>query len=1359
MAMACCLILIQASLLAPCAFGQTLNVGSTSDLQNAILLMNSANGTYTLNITNNFSLNQQVHDITGNSNITINGNGHTIDGANSYLPFTIDGGTVTLQSLNMTNSGGPLTLTGGTLIDATGSLPGAVTDNGLVKFNNSSSETYAGAISGTGQVEFSGSGPVTLTGLNSYTGGTTIDHGAEVSGTTDSLKGSITNNYLLQFNNATTGTFAGSISGAGTVYISGAAVTFTGDNSYTGGTVIGNHSVLIGNTTSIQGYVINLGVLDFNQSTNGTYAGNLSGSGMLEINGGGTVTLTGLNTSTGSIQVDSGSKLIGSTSSLSGNITNNGALQFNQSTTGTYSGNMSGSGAFEFGGGGHITLTGISNYTGGTILDTGTTLTGTTDNLQGAITNNGAIQFNQTTSGSYAGIMSGSGSVEISGTGTVNFSGNNTYTGGTLIDQGSTLNMKATAIQGGVTNNGLLQFNSSSGTFAGNISGTGAIEVLANKSVTLTGFNTYSGGTTVDSNGSLIGSTGSVRGDILNNGFVNFQSLTAPSGPYFTPDVLWVGGPISPSYPAYENVYSGTMTGTGRVEISGSGTTIFMNTNSYTGGTTVDSGATLIGNTTTLQGNITNNGMVVFNSNLGLAAPGTNLPVMTPFAIADSSLLPLPTVIFGNYSGNMSGSGSVEIAGNQTVMFSGTNTYTGGTTVNAFNTLIGTTSSLQGAFTNMGVVVFDQSTNGAYSGNMEGSGGVQIGGTGKVTFSGTNTYTGGTNIAAGSTLIGTTHSLQGNIVDNGMLQFNQSSSGTFAGVISGTGGVEINGLGPITFSGANTYTGGTTIDNGSTLIVGPQGSILGTTTINNGGNLQGQGSIGSLNVNSGGTITPGTVNAPLTIHGNFHQNSGSTYSAEISPTASDTINVTGTAQIGTGTTLNLTFDSGTYTVGSKYTLLSAAGGLTGSYTSTVAPTLTQNLMFYESYDANKLQLVVGSNLANNSFSLNQYNMATVLDAASYTATGSFANAITQLTILDAPSLSNAMNQLTGDIYPSLGTVVRQTSTAQMQILSSRLASLIGPASPKVASLQSPNGIRLVSRQASDTPAVSGSPASSPVDGQNWSTWAQGYGLGGNVTGDGNAGGTNYQLGGTLFGVERWLGDNLMVGVLGGYAGTSVHESQSGASAQINTYQAGLYELFREDLIYVSNIDAFSNNAFDVSRPINFGTVHGTASSNTSGNQWSHYTEAGTSHSFDDLKLQPFVGLQYLYLDQPGVNESGANSLDLTTQSEALRSFRGSLGARVAQEMMWGNTLVVPSLAARYQHEFGNGSQIFTSSFAGAPTVQFATSGNRTGRNFGLVTLAATAYLTDNFSLYGMVDTQFSTNFFGLVGSGGLQYSW
>ena len=104
------------------------------------------------------------------------------------------------------------------------------------------------------------------------------------------------------------------------------------------------------------------------------------------------------------------------------------------------------------------------------------------------------------------------------------------------------------------------------------------------------------------------------------------------------------------------------------------------------------------------------------------------------------------------------------------MLLTGANTYTGGTTVSG-GILMGTTTSLQGDILNNAVVVFSQTGSGTYAGNMSGSGALMVQ-AGTLVLTGNNSYSGGTTVN-GAILQGTTASLQGNIVNNGSVIFNQ----------------------------------------------------------------------------------------------------------------------------------------------------------------------------------------------------------------------------------------------------------------------------------------------------------------------------------------------------------------------------------------------------------------------------------------------------------------------------------------------------------------------------------------------------------------------------------------------------------
>jgi autotransporter-associated beta strand protein len=309
-----------------------------------------------------------------------------------------------------------------------------------------------------------------------------------LSGTANSVVDLGTNNLTIgkQGTSVNPETYSGNITGTGGVIIDGdIQLALNGENTYTGDTTI-NSGTLTTTASSLVGNITNNSNLIFNQSTNGTYAGNISGSGPVTIEGGGSVTLTGTNNNTGKVTINNdGSSLIGSTSNIPRNILNNSTngLVFNQSTDGTYGGDISGSGKVTIEGGGVVTLTGTNSYTGITSINGESGVMGTASMFLGGVENNGAqgLIFSQSTDTpqTYAGDISGSGKVTIQSDEIINmtFTGNNSYTGGTVIDgNNSTLTVTTSNILGRVllANNGTFIFNqSTNGTYAGDITGAG----------------------------------------------------------------------------------------------------------------------------------------------------------------------------------------------------------------------------------------------------------------------------------------------------------------------------------------------------------------------------------------------------------------------------------------------------------------------------------------------------------------------------------------------------------------------------------------------------------------------------------------------------------------------------------------------------------------------------------------------------------------------------------------------------------------------------------------------------------------------------------------------------------------------
>ncbi len=193
-------------------------------------------------------------------------------------------------------------------------------------------------------------------------------------------------------------------------------------------------------------------------------------------------------------------------------------------------------------------------------------------------------------------------------------------------------------------------------------------------------------------------------------------------------------------------------------------------------------------------------------------------------------------------------------SGNATL--SGNNTYTGGSTLSAGMLQIGhanalgtsgtislgggtlqygtgITTDLSSRFSTAASQAYNIDTNGndvIYASALTSSGGALTkNGSGTLTLSANNTYTGATTINAGTLQIGaggTTGSIPSTsaITNNGTLVINRSNAITISNIITGSGGVLKRG-GTVTLSGNNSYTGGTTIAVAGDIIMGADNAL------------------------------------------------------------------------------------------------------------------------------------------------------------------------------------------------------------------------------------------------------------------------------------------------------------------------------------------------------------------------------------------------------------------------------------------------------------------------------------------------------------------------------------------------------
>ncbi|EDK8514625.1 AIDA autotransporter-like protein ShdA [Salmonella enterica] len=554
------------------------------------------------------------------------------------------------------------------------------------------------------------------------------------------------------------------------------------ENTYTGGTTISDGTLVATNVDALgSGDVTDDATLELN--TGGTFDNAISGSGQVVKSGDETLTLSGTNTYSGGTLISGGTLVASNVEALgTGDVTDNAVLELN--TGGDFDNAISGSGQVEKSGDGTLTLSGSNTYTGGTTINDGTLIATSVDALgSGDVTDNATLALN--TGGTFDNTISGSGKVEKSGDDALTLSGANSYTGGTLISGGTLIASNVEALgTGDVTNNATLELNTG-GDFTNNISGSGQVVKSGDETLTLSGSNTYTGGTTIN-DGTLVATSV----DALGSGDVTDNATLA----------LNTGG-----------TFDNTISGSGKVEKSGDDALTLSGANSYTGGTLI-SGGTLVAN--------------------DVNALGTG-------DVTDNATLELNTG--GDFTNNISGSGQVVKSGDDTLTLSGTNSYTGGTTISG-GTLVATNVEALGTGDVTNNATLELNTGGDFTNNISGSGQVVKSGDETLTLSGANSYTGGTLISSGTLVANDVNALgTGDVTDNAVLELN--TGGDFDNAISGSGQVVKSGDETLTLSGANSYTGGTLISGGTLVATSVEALGSGDVTDN-----------AVLELNTGGTF-------------------------------------------------------------------------------------------------------------------------------------------------------------------------------------------------------------------------------------------------------------------------------------------------------------------------------------------------------------------------------------------------------------------------------------------------------------------------------------------------------------------------
>lgn len=1056
--------------------------------------------------------------------------------------------------------------------------------------------------------------------------------------------------------------------------------------------------------------------------------------------------------------------------------------------------------------GGTITLgSDLSAITANTTFDVSNataavTIAGFSIPLQSTVT----FTNNSSQTWTISSVISSTGSLTFTGTGELVLSGANTYTGGTNLNAGilnvstnSALGTGALTFNGGTLQAGapslILANNmtlntvtntfdtqSSTSTLTGVISdgsNSGTLTVIGNGTLVLTNTNnSYSGGTFLNG-GTLNITSDLVLGNLASTTTFNGGALQAganiTSGRYIV--LNGSGGTFYTN--GLSSTLSGVISGPGALNIIGAtADTDFLaltGNNTFTGPINVSSATLNISSDTALG---SASGVLTLTDATLQSATGSNIADSRTIVLNDLGGTFDTNGSSSTYSGAVEGAGALTKVGANTLFLAGSNSYSGGTNINAGTINFNNNSALgSGAITfnggtlqagaenlSIGLPMTLNASSGTIdaagnsltlSGVIGGSGGLTImstvASTGTVILSNANTYSGGTSINSGVLQIANDANLgvsAGTVTFNGgTLQAGTSffsarnmvigsSSGTidtnsFLIVLTGaiSGGSSANGLtvtdnsgigtGLLYLTGASTYSGGTTVKSG-TLELGANGALPGggDITVNSGATFNMQGftqTVGNYNPTGGGGTVSMILRPGVT---NLTVNGVGNFTH-------DTLVASFTPQI-------IPF----VTPGFPFTPIAVAGSgsFSGPSTKTFANIIPPAAFSFT-------QNVVGNNLvlttnfvpfATSAVNSNQAAVANSIEPLRNSPTGDVATVIGNLYTMNASQLQSALDQIGPISLASMQAIGLQGSSVESAAVSQRMAVLAdgsshGGLSSYTVNARSPvPGDLIASAGENDTGYWNQSSGSNSP----WGFFTSGVATAGRLqeanSSSGLQPGYAFNTGGLTGGADYSFTDHLAAGASFGYlhGHASIYAPASG-TVNNNSARYGAYATLFDENSRVNMYVGGAADFFTTNRGILFSGVSRTATASPRGSEINLHPDASYDiKSVNWGTFSPFVGLNYDRLAVGGFTETGADSLDLSVAPQTAESLESSLGIKYSQKLTGDWYSWTPYGSLGWRHEFENQSRPIDAQLAAGGATQFSVNTGNYARDGTLVGL-------------------------------------
>jgi outer membrane autotransporter protein len=537
-------------------------------------------------------------------------------------------------------------------------------------------------------------------------------------------------------------------------------------------------------------------------------------------------------------------------------------------------------------------------------------------------------------------------------------------------------------------------------------------------------------------------------------------------------------------------------------------------------------------------------------------------------------------------------------------------------------------------------------------------------------------FAGSTAISSGATLqVGdgaTKGSFGGAIRDDGALVFDRADDTLFTGSISGTGSLTKAGSGTLLLTGdSHGFTGTTALAAGGLRV---EGSLAGSrVTAGTGTTLSGSGTVGSVVAQAGSTVAPGSQSlGTLGVTGDYHQLAGATYAVDVvqDSSLSDRISIGGAATLDTGAVLDVTArGQGGFTVNDNFTVLSAAGGVSGTYILTGDTAISGFYSLGAVYDANNVYLRAMQTRDFADAALTPNEEATAEGLQSLPPDNGLRDAVASLNS-DAEA-RHAFNQLSGELHPSVAGAMVEDS-------------------------------RFIRNAAVGRLRCSGAERPQTVDGGcgPGRVWTQAYGAGQNTEANGETAALRDDVDGFLIGADAPLPAGWQAGVLAGTAHAALGADARNSSASSDSYTLGAYGGMEWNDLGIRLGAAYSWYSIDSTRNAAFSGFAETLDADYQASTAQLFGEVGYTIALGKGSIEPFAGLAQVNVHSDGFTEQGGDAALSGDSSDTDITF-STLGLRTAANFTLANLRWTASGMAGWQHGWGDLTPDMVMNFAGS----------------------------------------------------------